>query len=95
MPVYVPCDNPKRVSIEQVNLERKIRERLDKADINNNGCYTKEELTKALKDLGSYVPGWRANRCLIKADANNDGQISGEEIDTLVDYLLTRGFGKN
>jgi Ca2+-binding EF-hand superfamily protein len=95
MPVYVPFDKPKTVSMEQVNLERKIRERLDKADINNNGCYSKEELTKALKDLGAYFPGLRAIRCLKKADANKDGQISGEEIDTLVDYLLTRGFGKN
>jgi hypothetical protein len=48
---------------------------------------------KALKDLHAYVPGWRAMRCLVKVDANNDGQISGEEIDTLVDYLLAKGFG--
>jgi len=31
----------------------------------------------------------------MKADANKDGLISDEEIDTLVDYLLTRSFGKN
>ena len=53
---------------------------------------TEDEL-KNLKDLHAYVPGWRAMRCLVKVDANNDGQISGEEIDTLVDYLLAKGFG--
>ncbi|AES59459.1 putative EF-hand domain pair protein [Medicago truncatula] len=95
MPVFIPSDKPKRVSMDQINFERNIIEKLEKADINNDGRYTKKELKKALKDLGSYYPGWRANRCLMKADANKDGLISGEEIDTLVDYLLTRGFGKN
>ncbi|KAL5071900.1 hypothetical protein RYX36_022787 [Vicia faba] len=63
------------------------------ADVNKDGCYTKDEIKKALKDLGSYIPGWRAQRCIKKLDANNDGQISGEEIDNLVNYLLDLGFG--
>jgi Ca2+-binding EF-hand superfamily protein len=92
MPVYVQ----KVLSMDQVILEKKIRETLDKADTNENGGYTKEELKKALQDLGAYVPGWRAKHSLGKADVNKDGQISGEEIDTLVDhYLLTCDFGKN
>ncbi|AES59461.1 putative flagellar calcium-binding protein calflagin [Medicago truncatula] len=95
MPVFIPADKPKRVSMDQINFERNIIEKLEKADINNDGRYTKEELKKALKDLGSYYPGLRAIFCFMKADANKDGQISGEEIDTLIDYLLTRGFGKN
>jgi len=95
MPVFIPSDKLKRVPIDQINFERKIIEKLEKADINNDGRYTKEELKKALKDLGSYYPGWRANRCLVKADFDKDGQISGEEIDTLIDYLLTCGFGNN
>jgi len=94
MPVFIPSD--KRVSMDQINFERNIIEKLEKSDFNKDGRYTKEELKKALKDLGSYYPaGWRAKRCLMKADANKDGLISGEEIDTLIDYLLTRGFGKN
>jgi Ca2+-binding EF-hand superfamily protein len=76
--------------------KRKLEKHLDKADTNENGGYTKEELKKALQDLGAYVPGWRAKHSLGKADVNKDGQISGEEIDTLVDhYLLTCDFGKN
>lgn len=81
--------------MEQINFERKIRETLEKAHRNYKGGYTKEELTKALKDLGSLNPAWRAKRCLVKADKNKDGEISGKEIDTLVDYLLSRGFGNN
>ncbi|KAK7321696.1 hypothetical protein VNO77_32573 [Canavalia gladiata] len=77
--------------IEKIN---KIKKKLKEADRNNDDCYSKEELKIALKDLGAFFPTWRAHRCLTKADANNDGQISREEIETLIDYLLTRGFGK-
>ncbi|AES59462.1 putative EF-hand domain pair protein [Medicago truncatula] len=93
MPILRP-DNKKTISQDQIKAERKIMEVLEKADSNKDGCYTKSEIKKAVKDLRSYVPGWRAMRCMVNVDANNDGQISGEEIDTLVDYLLVKGFGK-
>jgi Ca2+-binding EF-hand superfamily protein len=92
MPILRP-DKLKTISQDQIKAVRKIMEILEKSDSNKDGCYTKGEVKKALKDLHAYVPGWRAMRCLVKVDANNDGQISGEEIDTLVDYLLTKGFG--
>ncbi|KAJ1436774.1 EF-Hand 1, calcium-binding site [Sesbania bispinosa] len=91
MPVLVPRDKPKTVPQNLIIVEKKIREKLEEADRNKDGRYTRDELKSALKDFGSYIPGWRANRCLVKADANNDGLISGHEIDTLVDYLLARG----
>lgn len=84
----------KLVTEEQINAERKIIEILEKADMNKDGCYTKSELKKALKDLRSYAPGWRAMRCLTKLDQNHDGKICGDEVDNLIDYLLARGFGK-
>ncbi|KAL9330584.1 hypothetical protein ACSQ67_000194 [Phaseolus vulgaris] len=76
-----------------VNL-RKIMDKLREADRDNNGSYNKSELKHALKDLGAYFPGWRADRAFGKIDVNNDGQISGEEIDSLLEYLGSCGFGK-
>ncbi|XP_014504209.1 uncharacterized protein LOC106764438 [Vigna radiata var. radiata] len=73
---------------------QKIMEALHNADRDKNGSYNKDELKQALRDLGAYFPGWRAFRAFGKADANNDGQISGEEIDTLIEYLHSCGFGK-
>jgi len=37
MPVFIPSDKPKRVSMDQINFERNIIEKLEKADINNDG----------------------------------------------------------
>jgi len=51
-------------------------------------------LKHALKDLGAFFPRWRANRAFKKVDVNHDGQISDEEIDSLLEYLHSRGFGK-
>lgn len=87
-------DKPKKMTRDEIDAGNKIMQILIDADVNKDGCYTKGEIKKALKDLGSYIPGWRAQRCLKKLDADNDGQISGEEIDNLVDYLLEQGFGK-
>ncbi|XP_027333585.1 uncharacterized protein LOC113848323 [Abrus precatorius] len=93
MPVLVPRDQPKAIGVDLGKIQ-KIREKLRQADINMDGSYNKEELKIALKDLGAIIPSWRASRCLGKADFDNDGQISGQEIDILIDYLLDRGFGK-
>ncbi|KAL5071898.1 hypothetical protein RYX36_022785 [Vicia faba] len=94
MPVFYRPDKRKVMPQYQIDAGNKIMQILIDADVNKDGCYTKGEIKKALKDLGSYIPGWRANHCLKKLDANNDGQISGEEIDNLVYYLLEQGFGK-
>jgi hypothetical protein len=47
MPAYVQ----KVLSMDQVILEKEIREKMDKADINKNGGYTKEELKKKLHKI--------------------------------------------
>ncbi|CAJ1972684.1 unnamed protein product [Sphenostylis stenocarpa] len=75
-------------------MMQKIMEKLKEADRDKDGCYNKDELKHALRELGAFFPGWRANRALEKFDANNDGQISGQEIDDLIEYLRSRGFGK-
>lgn len=82
---------------DQVKLmsQDQIMEILEKTDSNKDGRYTNSELKKALKDLRSYVPGWKVMHCLTTLDANIDGQISSDEIDNLIDYLPARGFGKN
>ncbi|CAL5206011.1 unnamed protein product [Lathyrus oleraceus] len=94
MPVFYRADKRKVMSQDQIDAGNKIMQILIDADVNKDGCYTKGEIKKALKDLGSYIPGWRANNCLKKLDADKDGQINGEEIDDLVDSLLDQGFGK-
>jgi len=73
---------------------QKIMVALKNADRDKNDSFNKDELKQALKDLGAFFPGWRSFRAFAKADANNDGQISGHEIDTLLEYLYSCGFGK-
>ena len=46
------------------------------------------------KGLGAILPGWRANRCFGRVDANHDGEISGAEIEALLQYLRSHGYGK-
>ncbi|CAJ1972682.1 unnamed protein product [Sphenostylis stenocarpa] len=74
--------------------KNKIMKALENADRNENGCFSKDELMHALKDLGVIFPRWRAFRAFRKADTNHDGQISGEEIKSLLQYLRSCGFGK-
>ncbi|KAE9600039.1 hypothetical protein Lal_00046229 [Lupinus albus] len=70
-------------------IEKKIREILRKADKNKDNCLSRDELKKAFKDLGSYLPDLRSYLAMKKADINRDGRISGEdELDMLVDYIL-------
>ncbi|BAT82671.1 hypothetical protein LR48_Vigan07g271600 [Vigna angularis] len=98
MPVRIPRIIP--VPVEKYYPEsesaimKKIMDTLKEADRNHDGRYNKDELKHALKDLGAFFPGWRANRAFDRIDINNDGQISGEEIDSLLEYLSSRGFGK-
>lgn len=77
----------------QIDAGKKIMQILRDADVNKDGCYTKGEIKKALKVLGSYIPGWRAQDCIKKIDADKNGQISDSEIDDLVNYLIGLGFG--
>ncbi|KAH7523613.1 hypothetical protein FEM48_Zijuj06G0030500 [Ziziphus jujuba var. spinosa] len=56
-------------------------------DVNKDGMLSKEELKRAFEELGSRYPAWRAGRALSRADANNDGHISLDEIKELVAYV--------
>ncbi|GAB4840757.1 hypothetical protein Ancab_021520 [Ancistrocladus abbreviatus] len=61
-------------------------------DINGDGRLNKEELTKAFRKLGAFVPGWRAERAIYYTDIDIDGVISEGEIDQLVVYALECGY---
>ncbi|KAG2390373.1 hypothetical protein LR48_Vigan07g271500 [Vigna angularis] len=76
------------------DMMQKIMISLKEADTNKDGRYNKDELKRALKDLGAFFPGWRVRRAFHKVDVNHDGQISGKEIDSLLEYLCSCGFGK-
>ncbi|KAK7310520.1 hypothetical protein RJT34_08074 [Clitoria ternatea] len=89
MPVIVPPAKEKNITEAQ-----RIMKKLAEADMNKDGSYSKEEVKKALTDLGGIFPEWRTNRCFKQVDADNNGQISGTEIETLVEYLFDHGYGK-
>ncbi|KAK7383128.1 hypothetical protein VNO78_28799 [Psophocarpus tetragonolobus] len=74
------------------DVVEKIMKKLREADGDKDGRYNKNELKSAMRNLGALFPGWRAQRCLANADLNNDGLISGHEIDILVKYLRSVGF---
>ncbi|XP_020231856.1 calmodulin-like protein 4 [Cajanus cajan] len=100
MPVRIPLpspphnDKPKDIPVDLLKLQKIILQKLREADSNKDGRYTRDELRTALKNLGAILPGWRANRALVNADSDNDGQIGGQEVDSLVDYLISCGYGK-
>ncbi|CAK8569519.1 unnamed protein product [Lathyrus sativus] len=94
MPVFQHVHREKEITQDQINAGNKIMQILIDADVNEDGRLSKEEIKKALKNLGAYFPGWKADRCLKKLDRNEDGQINDDEIDDLVNYLVGQGFGK-
>ncbi|RDY06626.1 Calmodulin-like protein 5, partial [Mucuna pruriens] len=87
---YVPGNRSPAVDPNEVEKIMKI---LRESDSNRDGRFSKDELKKALKKLGAFFPGWRAKRCFGMADANNDGHIDEDEIETLIVYLLSHGYG--
>ncbi|MED6206943.1 hypothetical protein PIB30_031386 [Stylosanthes scabra] len=72
------------------NKKAEIKKLLEKADKNKDGCYTKDELKNAFNTLGSKIPSWRTQFALWKLDSDGDGQISGDEINKLIDYIFDR-----
>ncbi|XP_014503411.1 calmodulin-like protein 4 [Vigna radiata var. radiata] len=87
-------DVPDRKDFHESVMMQKIMISLKEADRNKDGRYNKDELKHALKDLGAFFPAWRVRRAFNKVDVNHDGQISGKEIDSLLEYLCSHGYGK-
>ncbi|XP_028067627.1 calmodulin-like protein 5 [Camellia sinensis] len=63
-----------------------------KHDKNGDGRLSRKELKKAFEELGAWIPDWRAWRGLSNADANGDGFISEEEMNSLVLYAMRFGY---
>ncbi|KAJ0025231.1 hypothetical protein Pint_07157 [Pistacia integerrima] len=80
------CPVPKTLT------ETKVREILEKHDVNNDGVLCWEELKAAFKELGAWIPSFRANRGLHYADANKDGVINEDEKNDLVNYIYNLGY---
>ena len=72
--------------------EDQLRNIFKKYDTNNDNKLSREELKKAFEYLGSIIPGFRADRGLLHADANEDGYVNEGEIDKLVKYAARVGF---
>ncbi|RDX69405.1 hypothetical protein CR513_51484, partial [Mucuna pruriens] len=90
MPVCIPIYTTKNLPPNITTAEKQIRDILSRADSNKDGCLSKDELKKAFKEFGSKWPGWRASYFLNKFDTNHDGVLSGEQLDIIVDYALTK-----
>ncbi|XP_050267188.1 uncharacterized protein LOC126710987 [Quercus robur] len=74
--------------------EHQLR-KIFKKFVNNEHRLGKQELKEAFEYLGSIIPGFRANRALHHADANEDGFIDEEEMNELVNYAIRVGFTCN
>lgn len=61
----------------------------ERCDADKDGYLNKQELKKALGDLGVEFPNLRAISALWHADANEDGNISKNELAELVKYTST------
>ena len=72
--------------------EDQLRNTFKKFDTDNDNQLSIGELTKAFQFLGSRFPGYRADRSLLHADANNDGFVNQEEMNQLVNYVAGLGF---
>ncbi|KAK0575602.1 hypothetical protein LWI29_003516 [Acer saccharum] len=59
---------------------------------NEDRRLSKQELKDAFDSLGSRFPAWRAKRALQHADANGNGYISDQELDSLVKYAAKHGY---
>ncbi|KAI3440348.1 uncharacterized protein J3R85_003676 [Psidium guajava] len=55
-------------------------------DANKDGRFSKEELRSAIKATGAWLPWLKTRKALHTADANSNGFIDENEINTLVDY---------
>ncbi|WCJ40384.1 hypothetical protein M5689_021304 [Euphorbia peplus] len=74
--------------------KEQIRKIFIEADTNHDNCLSVEELKNAFDNLGTYLPGTRAQIGIWQADANDDGQISmsnSSELDQLVNYASGLG----
>ncbi|XP_059635380.1 calcium-binding allergen Ole e 8-like [Cornus florida] len=74
-------------SIRRVSVplsEEQIKGLLKRHDTNRDGKLSREELKAAFKTLGLHFSGWRAQRALRHADANEDGFINEEELNELI-----------
>ncbi|KAK7405418.1 hypothetical protein VNO78_06695 [Psophocarpus tetragonolobus] len=78
-----------------VSNKDKLRQILREADVNGDGRIDKNDIKRTLVSLGCVFPAWRANRCLANADFNKDGFIDKTEMEALVQYLLSCGYGKS
>lgn len=65
---------------------------LAKYDTSKDGYLDESELWAAFKDLGAYIPIWRAWRALNVSDTNRDGLISISELGCLLNYVKKRGY---
>ncbi|KAL7262113.1 hypothetical protein ACSBR1_000488 [Camellia fascicularis] len=81
-----------KVIKDQPLEEEQLKGIFKKHDQNGDGRLSRKELKKAFEELGAWIPDWRAWRGLSNADANGDGFISEEEMNSLVSYAKQFGF---
>lgn len=73
----------------QTNTEEQMTLIFERCDADEDGSLSKQELKKALAELGVEFPNLRAVSALWHADADEDGRISKNELAELVKYTAT------
>ncbi|GMP44214.1 hypothetical protein CsSME_00013253 [Camellia sinensis var. sinensis] len=68
--------------------EEQLKGIFKKHDKNGDDRLSRKELKKAFEELGAWIPDWTALRGLCNADANGNGFISEEEMNSLILYAL-------
>ncbi|KAK1263017.1 hypothetical protein QJS04_geneDACA021740 [Acorus gramineus] len=71
--------------------EQQFMQWLNDIDTNHDGMISKEELHKALHDLGLHFTHWKAGRGMLHGDLNHNRYIDGdEELQKLIAYAKNR-----
>ncbi|KAK8571347.1 hypothetical protein V6N13_103474 [Hibiscus sabdariffa] len=71
---------PRGLSKEQ------LRKHFLECDADHNELLSRAELKQAFRKLGAMIPAFRTWEGLRCADANNDGCVSRDELEALIDF---------
>ncbi|KAI3504818.1 hypothetical protein L1887_26546 [Cichorium endivia] len=82
-----------RIDMRNEKLPMKLNEQemlafFKRHDVNNDKRLSWDELKQAFSDLGVSWVTWTSDRAMLKADDNEDGYISEEEMEKLIQFAL-------
>ncbi|KAF3446668.1 hypothetical protein FNV43_RR11848 [Rhamnella rubrinervis] len=89
MPLY----NPQSILPPQAFLsEGLMKEIFKRYDKNGDGKLNKKELAEAFKNMGAFIPAWRAHCAMAHADSDSNGVITPDEFQHVIIYANKLGY---